>query len=67
MKVTIISKDYKYDASIKKCVSNTKGISNLVVDNINHKFTFDFKTHNVIEGLREQLIALGSVIEFVYL
>lgn len=66
MKATVISKNSKYDASIHKCVSNTNGISNLVFDKINHKLTFDFTTHNVIEGLREKLIAFGFAVELIY-
>ncbi|WP_299382087.1 hypothetical protein [uncultured Lacinutrix sp.] len=66
MKAIVISKESKNDSSIKNCLANTKGISNLVVDKINHKFIFEFSTHNVIEGVREKLISLGFDFEFVF-
>ncbi|WP_034059205.1 hypothetical protein [Lacinutrix jangbogonensis] len=67
MKAAVISKSVEYYASIKECVSNTKGITNLVADASNQKLIFEFSTHNVVEGLREKLIVFGSAIEFVYL
>ena len=66
MKAIVISKKSKDDSSIKNCIASTKGVSNLVVDTLNHKFTFEFSTHNVIEGLRENLLAFGFAIEFIY-
>ncbi len=66
MKAIVISKNPKQDSSIKKCVANSSGISNLEIDVASHKFTFEFSTHNAIEGLREKLIAFGFAIEFIY-
>lgn len=67
MKAVVISKNPKQDTSIKKCVANSSGISNLKIDLANHKFTFEFSTHNAMEGLREKLMAFGFAIEFIYL
>lgn len=66
MKAIVISKNSEYDLFIKDCITNTIGVTNLLVDEINHKFTFDYSTHNIIEGLREKLIAFGSAIEVNY-
>ncbi|AUC81117.1 hypothetical protein [Lacinutrix sp. Bg11-31] len=66
MKAIVISKNAKEYTFIKDCIANTKGVSNLEVDIINNKFIFDFSTHNIIEGLREKLIAFGFVVEFIY-
>lgn len=65
MKAIVISKNPKNYKSIKKCVMTSFGISNVEIDASNHQFTFEFTTHNAMEGLREKLLAFGFAIEFI--
>lgn len=67
MKAVVIAKSADYLVSVKDCIANAYGTSNLVADVANHKLFFDFSTHNAVEGLREKLMTLGSVIEIIYL
>ncbi|APY00500.1 hypothetical protein [Lacinutrix venerupis] len=67
MKAAVITKSTEYYISIKECLINTQGISNLIEDASNNKIIFEFTTHNAVEGLREKLIIFGTAIEFVFL
>jgi len=66
MKAKVILDDTKFNNSIMSIITNTRGISNVVIHKTNNTLTLQFSTHNTIEGLREKLLALGLCFELIY-
>ena len=62
MKTKVVIQNLKCDGcknSISKRMLNIEGISNVVINVDTSEVSFDYTTHNVLEGLREQLADLG--------
>ncbi|MBW1298921.1 hypothetical protein [Aquimarina litoralis] len=66
MKATMLIKNLSnkdYSGFIKKNILFSEGISNIVIDLAHYKITFDYTSHNALEGLKSKLINLGFLLK----